>query len=580
MKLLFVTYRWGDALVGGAEIHHQRLVRDLLALGHDVEVWTTTGREITPAAHWAVEWSAGYPAGAAEENGVRVRRFALDPAGRKPLQLAAKLLQRQHERETAALDAARFADIAARQPDAARPGVHLLPGWHHVELSFEGYVARWTHPQAHVAVLPLGAPGRLYLSGNAARPVHFSVRDGAGNFHHFDEKGKFEIELPIARAKSGTDFVSIFVDKAWRPLTDHRTLGLYLHSVRWQPEGESRAVEADLWNDYRALGRLDPEAWWEMLWRAAESRPARWSRLFDWLRGPRSSALKRALRNPPPGCDAVIAANLPWSIVPMVARECPLPLFAMALWHIEDDYYYWAHYIEALRGARLVLANTPYAAERFYARRGIRAEFVGPGVPLVDDPAEPFDVAGWRARHGIGDGEKVVLGVSRKSPEKRYATIAEAVERLNREPGRKVRFVLAGPDMDSRTVPPSTLYLGRVDDAELDAAYRACDVFVLMSDTESFGMVLAEAWLRGRPVIANERCGPAASLVKVGTDGLLARDAESLARAIAELVDDPARADAMGRAGRERAAREFTQRAATMRFLKAAEEVLGSSGRK
>ena len=39
-RFLFVAYRWGDDPTGGAEIHHRRLVKDLIELGHNVEVWT------------------------------------------------------------------------------------------------------------------------------------------------------------------------------------------------------------------------------------------------------------------------------------------------------------------------------------------------------------------------------------------------------------------------------------------------------------------------------------------------------------------------------------------------------------
>jgi glycosyltransferase involved in cell wall biosynthesis len=575
MKLLVVTYRWGEDLVGGAEIHHRRLVHDLLELGHEVEVWTTTGREIAPAAHWAVEWTAGYPEGMRVEAGVPVRRFRMDAGNRRLLQVSAKYLQRQIEREWAAADPMELARLAAVLPEARAPWVHLLEGWHPVELCHDGTLARWTFRAAHLAAFPTGVHGELWLAGKAPHNVLMGVQDGAGELQWREVTGDFEEKFLVRRrAEGGPDIFSVVVDSPWRPLTDHRTLGVYVQSVRWMPAGSARPVEANLWNDHRAIGRRHPEAWWDILWRRSMNRPERYAKLFDWLRGPRSSALARALRTPDASFDAVLAANLPWSVLPMVARECPLPLLAMALWHIEDDFYYWPQYVEALRRARVVLANTPYSAERFFAPRGIRAEFVGPGVPLPDEPAEPPDARAWKHGLGIADDEAVVLSVSRKSPEKRYDVIAEAVERLNAA-GRRVRFVLVGPDMDCRVVPPTTLYLGRIDDAALDRAYRCCDLFALMSDSESFGMVLAEAWLRGRPVIANAICGPAASLVSEGQDGLLAQDAESLARAIATLLDDPDRARRMGEAGRVKARRDFTQRAATERFLAAAARALG-----
>ena len=56
-------------------------MRDLLELGHDVEVWTTTGRDISPVAHWGVGWTDGYPEGLRDENGVRVRRWRNSMSG-------------------------------------------------------------------------------------------------------------------------------------------------------------------------------------------------------------------------------------------------------------------------------------------------------------------------------------------------------------------------------------------------------------------------------------------------------------------------------------------------------------------
>lgn len=580
MKLLFVTYRWGEDLVGGAEIHHRRLVHDLLELGHDVQVWTTTGKEIEPVAHWAVEWKTGYPEGEAVENGVRVRRFPIDTGHRKLLGLSAKFLQRRIEREWSSIDPGMTAAIAASQPEAQTPWVHLLENWHPVELNFEGFTARWTYRESHLALFPLGATGELWISGDAPRPVRFAVRDGAGRYLREQAKGKFDLKFSIHRSAENTpDVISILTENPWRPMTDHRTLGLYVRSIRWMPKGADEPVEANMWNDHRALGRRDPVTWWDLLEQRSARRSPRLCRLFDWLRGPRSAALREALRNPPHGTEAVIGANLPWAILPMLAETCPLPLFVMPLWHIEDDFYWWPHYTKALHQARFVMANTAYAAQKFYAPRGLPAEFVGPGVPLPPEMPEQMDTKAWKREHGIGAHEAIVLSVSRKSPEKRYDTIAEAVEHLNAS-SRPVRFVHVGPDMDCRVVPPHTLALGRIDDEALEMAYRACDVFVLMSDSESFGMVLAEAWLRGKPVIANRICGPLASLVDEGRDGLLAASAKELAESIASLLDDPQKATSFGEAGRQKARESFTQRAATNRFLVAAERALASGRRK
>jgi len=75
---------------------------------------------------------------------------------------------------------------------------------------------------------------------------------------------------------------------------------------------------------------------------------------------------------------------------------------------------------------------------------------------------------------------------------------------------------------------------------------------------EGFGLVAVEAMACGRPVVAF-RAGAAEEVIEDGRTGTLvpSGDDEALARAIVALLDDPARARRMGRAGRRRAAERF-----------------------
>lgn len=75
---------------------------------------------------------------------------------------------------------------------------------------------------------------------------------------------------------------------------------------------------------------------------------------------------------------------------------------------------------------------------------------------------------------------------------------------------------------------------------------------------ETFGRAVVEAWAHARPVIAFA-CGAPRRLIRDEIDGLLVPEGDSaaLARAILRLHGDPDLATRMGRAGRERAEREF-----------------------
>jgi len=248
-------------------------------------------------------------------------------------------------------------------------------------------------------------------------------------------------------------------------------------------------------------------------------------------------------------------------VIPKVARLCPLPMAAMALWHLDDAYYYWNHYAEALRRARVVLANTRWAAESVWPKFGVEARWAGPGV---DDrwAREPSRMGReeWRRSLGLDPVTPVVLSVSRKSAAKRYDLIVEAMQRL-RAVGRhpNAMLVLAGPDEDRRPIDaPGVRYVGALGDQALHEAYSNADAFAMMSESESFGMVFAEAWLRRLPVVGNRWCGPVASLIGEGRDGFLASGAADLADALGRLLDDEALRRAMGEAGREKTLRDHT----------------------
>jgi glycosyltransferase involved in cell wall biosynthesis len=91
--------------------------------------------------------------------------------------------------------------------------------------------------------------------------------------------------------------------------------------------------------------------------------------------------------------------------------------------------------------------------------------------------------------------------------------------------------------------------------------YDDADLFVLPSRWEGCPNTVLEAMAAALPVVATS-VGGTPELVVEGTTGLLAppRSPAALARRIVELLQDPARARAMGAAGRARVAAEFSTR--------------------
>jgi D-inositol-3-phosphate glycosyltransferase len=110
-----------------------------------------------------------------------------------------------------------------------------------------------------------------------------------------------------------------------------------------------------------------------------------------------------------------------------------------------------------------------------------------------------------------------------------------------------------------RFVPPQPHHL-------LSTWYRAADVVLVPSRSESFGLVALEAAACGAPVVASD-VGGLRTIVDDGRTGLLveSRDPSSFATAVDHLLADPALAAAMGAAGAERA-RQFTWSTAAARL--------------
>ena len=92
----------------------------------------------------------------------------------------------------------------------------------------------------------------------------------------------------------------------------------------------------------------------------------------------------------------------------------------------------------------------------------------------------------------------------------------------------------------------------------LSSWYRAADVVLVPSRSESFGLVALEAAACGIPVVASA-VGGLLNIVHDGVTGLLVdgRDPDRYARAIDQLLADPAGAATMGAAAAVRA-RRFT----------------------
>ncbi len=118
------------------------------------------------------------------------------------------------------------------------------------------------------------------------------------------------------------------------------------------------------------------------------------------------------------------------------------------------------------------------------------------------------------------------------------------------------------------------LLLGALDPARRDAALDACRALVLPSYSEAMPMAILEALARGRAVVASN-VGDIPDTLTDGAEGFLIHpgDLPALADRLLRLAGDPALPARMGRAGWERARKEFSLHAAADRVLRVYQSV-------
>ncbi|MEJ0093711.1 MAG: glycosyltransferase family 4 protein [Methylocella sp.] len=101
-------------------------------------------------------------------------------------------------------------------------------------------------------------------------------------------------------------------------------------------------------------------------------------------------------------------------------------------------------------------------------------------------------------------------------------------------------------------------FYGRVDDAELLAAYERASVFAMPSNKEGFGIVYLEAWQHGLPVICSS-IGASSEIVADGVDGFVVDPDEeaALVERLYLLLSQRQAAAEMGERGRQKVMEKY-----------------------
>jgi D-inositol-3-phosphate glycosyltransferase len=230
---------------------------------------------------------------------------------------------------------------------------------------------------------------------------------------------------------------------------------------------------------------------------------------------------------------------------------------------------------EVVAAADRLVANTAEEARQLIELYGAdpwRVETVSPGVDLSVFCPSPLPAAALRQRLGLPADAVVLAFAGRIQPLKGPDIVLRAAASLLRSApwlaGRLVVVIVGGPS-GSEVGAPGRLAglaegLGIADCVRLEPPcpqreladwYRAADVVLVPSHSESFGLVALEAQACGTPVVA-AAVGGLRTAVRDGYSGILVdgHDPVAWARVLARLVASPSRLAKLARGAREHAA--------------------------
>lgn len=522
-RALYVTYRYNDPPQGGGEDYVVRLVHALAADGWSVDVASPEAERIDIVGRFGAHYAGGEQQPVPIEKArIRSAKFEIDDHP------SPKDLHRIWQVEPK-FEAHLFRGLPNKPPQSA-----LAWGWGDSERR-----GRWCMTNAGIY---MHKASKVTLAGDPQRPIWLQIFSETGELiYDLETNDVFQIEC---------DLPSGFVEfrttlKGELPPNEPRPLAIYV----WRLDTK----------EFDFLSDRPIETW------ARENEPAQFiEALTDARRAVRdangvaltkvrngSKRLLEFVNENMSKYDLLITHNAVFGgpvAALRIASEAGVPSIFIPHLHYDDDFYHFQDVIEACATASRTLVCPRIAMEALAAEGLTNLEYHTPGIE-AGTQFNPEDAAAFR--QVLGSDEDFFLVLGRKSAAKGYEDVIRAAEQLDLP--SKPRIVLIGPDDDRLPVKSQqAIYLGRQPAPVVRGALMECIALINMSRSESFGIVLLEAGLAEKPVLANRNCAAFADLVEDDVNGFLTAPAE-LGGYMAKLIEDPQRRIRLGTAGRKRA---------------------------
>ncbi len=204
----------------------------------------------------------------------------------------------------------------------------------------------------------------------------------------------------------------------------------------------------------------------------------------------------------------------------------------------------------------------------------VPAEVIATG--LQESSFAEADGNQFKVKHQIPLNKHMLLYVGRVAHEKNIGFLLKVVRRLSvQQPEILLVITGEGPaeqslhqQVQALGIEKNVQFIGYLDrNTELNACYKAADIFVFASKSETQGLVLLEAMAQGTPVVAIAELGTASILVEGQGAHIATEDETVFAQKINDLLTNTLARNILGDVGKAYALKYWTASAKAEQML-------------
>lgn len=535
-KILIVTYRFTNPPKGGAESYLLNTIKELNKYENiQIDITTTDIAEIYNIFHFATETTSIKNEKDNSLENVNIYRFPTNHQETEDIFNDSCTLFEQWMKESIKISMKfiEHYDLPI-----------ILGGWHYPE-KHEDSVYRWSSNESYISTKNTNS---LTCEVYTPSKKKITIRD---QFDNILFEGEIQGTKKITFETRNSDIIKITTNiSSAIKNKDSRPLGILWKSIKY--EVKEKLHNIDLNYDFRDYVKENfLEKYIEELIEIANSRPSHYDDIFQQLRGPNSKELENWLNKNIIKYDYVIAHGVPFKTIVTTSSYCKIyekKCIVLPHFHIEDEFYHWNSYYDSFKNSYKTLTAPKSAIELFFKKISNNTiEIAGGGL----DESEYLNVDSEQFLKKYDSRKPFFLVLGRKTGTKNYKTIINTIDSINLL-NEKCKLVMIGKDEDMEKIKSNhVIYLREQPREVVLGALKECLGVINMSSSESFGIVILEAWMNKKPVIANINCTAFRDLIENEIDGLLT-DEKNLEENMLLILNDTDKARNLGLKGHEK----------------------------